>query len=71
MSDENPDLTLLTRQQRLILTELAGVRDDIAVLTAIALQQDGTWTALLGEIRAMHAQHSRLANRARDLEVQP
>jgi hypothetical protein len=71
MSDDLPDLTRLARPQRRILTELGSMRDDIAVLTAIALRQDGTLTALLGEIRAMHAQHSRLANRVRDLETQP
>ena len=69
--DETPDLTLLASQQRQILTELGSVRDDMAVLTAIVLRQDGTLTALLTEIRAMHGQHSRLANRVRDLEVRP
>ena len=47
MSDETPDLTLLARQQRQILTELGSMRDDMAVLTAIALRQDSTLTALL------------------------
>ncbi|MGD0105210.1 MAG: hypothetical protein ABSC06_14380 [Rhodopila sp.] len=71
MSDETADLTWITEQQRQILTKLSSVRDDIAALTAIALRQDGTLTAVLGEIRAMHAQHSRLADRVRDLDVQP
>ena len=52
MSDETLDLMLLTRQQRQILTELGRMRDDIAVLTAIALRQDGTFIALVGEMRA-------------------
>lgn len=46
------------------------MRDDMAVLTAIAMRQDGTLAALLTEIRAMHSQHSRLTNRVRDLEAQ-
>jgi len=72
MSDDTtPDLSLLARQQRQILTEMGSMRDDLAVLTAIAMRQDGTLGALLAEVRAMHAQHSRLANRVRDLETQP
>ncbi len=68
MSDDaTPDLTLLARQQRQILTELGSVRDDLAVLTAIAMRQDATLSGLLNEVRAMHSQHSRLANRVRDL----
>ena len=70
MSDDvTPDLTLLARKQRQILSELGGMRDDLAVLTAIAMRQDGTLAALLTEVRAMHSQHSRLANRVRDLET--
>ena len=69
MSDDaTPDLSLLARQQRQILTELGSVRDDLAVLTAIAMRQDATLSGLLNEVRAMHSQHSRLANRVRDLE---
>jgi hypothetical protein len=69
VSDQTIDLTLLARQQRQILTDLGSVRDDVAGLTAIALRQDGTLTALLSETRAMPAQHRRLSNRVRDLEV--
>jgi hypothetical protein len=72
MSDDvTPDLSLLARQQRQILTEMGGMRDDLAVLTAIAMRQDGTLAALLAEVRAMHSQHSRLANRVRELETHP
>jgi hypothetical protein len=70
MSDDtSTDLSLLARQQRQLLAEVGSIRDDIAVLTAIAMRQDGTLSALLTEVRAMHAQHSRLANRVRDLET--
>ena len=68
--DAPPDLSLIARQQRQILAELGSMRDDMAVLTAIAMRQDGTLGALLNEVRAMHSQHSRLANRVRDLESQ-
>ena len=72
MSDDTtPDLTLLVRQQRQLLAEVGSMRDDLAVLTAIAMRQDGTLSALLTEVRAMHSQHSRLANRVRDLETHP
>jgi hypothetical protein len=72
MSDDTtPDLSLLARQQRQILTEMGNIRDDFAVPTAIAMRQDGTLAALLAEVRAMHSQHSRLVNRVRDLETQP
>ena len=50
-------------------TETGSIRDDLAVLTAIAMRQDGTLGALLNEVRAMHSQHSRLANRVRDMEA--
>jgi hypothetical protein len=40
----------------------------MSVLTAIVLRQDATLTALLTEVRAMHSQHGRLANRVRQLE---
>lgn len=69
--DQTPDFSLIARQQRQILTELGSMRDDMAVLTAIAMRQDGPLGALLTEVRAMHAQHSRLANRVRDLEARP
>lgn len=64
-----PNLTILAHQQRQILTELGSVRDDMAVLTAIVLRQDGTMSALLTEIRAMQGQRNRLANPVRGLEV--
>ncbi len=62
-----PDLTLIAAQQRQILDELRMLREDMNVLTAIVLRQDATLTALL-EVRAIHSQHGRLANRVRQLE---
>ena len=47
------------------------MRDDVTVLTAIVMRQDGTLSALLTEVRAMHSQHGRLANRVRELETWP
>ena len=69
MSDDTtPDLSLLARQQRQILTEMGSARDDLAVLTAIAMRQDGTPAALLTEVRTMHWQPGRLADRVRETE---
>jgi hypothetical protein len=68
--DTTPGLSLLARQQRQLLAEMGSMRDDMAVLTAIVMRQDGTLAALLTEIRAMHSQHARPGNRVRDLEHQ-
>ncbi len=68
MSEGTADLSLIVRQQRQILSDIGTMREDIAVLTAIVLRQDATLTALLNEVPAMHSQHSRLANRVRQLE---
>jgi hypothetical protein len=67
--DSQPDLSLFARQQRQLLTEVGSLRDDVSVLTSIVLRQDGTLKALLTELRAMDAQHRRLANRVRALET--
>ena len=71
MSDATPDLTLLTQLVRQVIAEQAVAGDEMRVLTAIALRQDNTLAALLTEIRAMHAQHSRMDNRLRALEARP
>ena len=68
MPDDNVDLSLIARQLRQVIAELGSLRDDVAVLTAIAMRHDGTLTPMLTELRAMHSQHGRLANRVRDLE---
>ena len=72
MSGESvPDMTLIARQQRQVLSEMGVMRDDMAVMMAILQRLDGTVSGLVNEIRAMHSQHSRLTNRVRDLETQP
>ena len=71
MSDEPPnvDLAYIGRALDRLTTEVASMRDDMTVLTAITMRLDGSHTALLTELRAMHAQQSRLAKRVRDLEA--
>jgi hypothetical protein len=66
-----PDSGLIVRQLRTTLSDLGSLRDDVSVLTAIAMRLDATLTALLTEVRAMHSQHSRLASRVRDFEQEP
>ena len=44
MSDGTaPDPSLLIRRQRQIMSDMASMRDGLAVLTAIAMRQDGSW----------------------------
>jgi len=76
MSDDQPDLLMLTEFLQRVLTEQGSMRDDMRVLTAIAMRRDNTLArqettlaAILTEVRAMHSQHSRLDNRVRELEA--
>ena len=72
MSDDpQAGLSMLARQQRQILAEMGSMRDDLAVLTAIAMREDGILAALLTEVRATHAQSSHLANGISELESHP
>jgi hypothetical protein len=69
MSDAGgPDLGLLMRQQGELLSEMRIMRDDMAVLAAIVQRMDGTLAGLVNEIRATHAQFSRMDRRVRSLE---
>jgi hypothetical protein len=72
MSDEPTiDLAFIGRALERLTSEVMTLRDDVAVLTAITMRLDGSHTALLTELRAMHSQHSRLANRVTALEKAP
>ncbi len=51
------DLTLIARRQLQIIADFGSLRDDISVLTAVAMRQDATLTAILTELSAMHSQH--------------
>jgi chromosome segregation ATPase len=77
MTDEPITLEFLARQQQRLLEEMSSMRDemgtmrdDMQVLTAMVMRLDGTVGLVLTELRAMHSQHSRLANRVRRLEEQ-
>lgn len=75
MSEPEIDLAYIGHALARLTTEVGALRDDMNVLTAIVMpmdsamgRQDATMAALLTEIRAIHSQHSRLANRVRQLE---
>ncbi len=50
-----------------MLEEMASMRDDMRVLTAMVMHLG----LVLTELRVMHSQHERLANRVRRLEEEP
>ena len=68
MVDEPITLEFLARQQQRALDELSTMRDDITVMTAMVMRLDGAVGLVLTELRAMHSQHNRLANRVRRVE---
>jgi len=69
MSGETtPDLTLLLRQQRQMIADMASLRDDMGVMMAILQRLDGTVGGLVNEVRATHSQHARLRARVEELE---
>jgi len=70
MPDEPISLEFLARQQDRILDQLNSFRDDMQVLTAMVMRLDGTVGLVLKELRAMHGQHQRLANRVERIEAE-
>ncbi|MFZ1095514.1 MAG: hypothetical protein WAN75_40895 [Xanthobacteraceae bacterium] len=62
------DINFLARQSERIMSEIASLRDDAAVLTSIVLRLDGSMTAVLQEMRATHTQIARMNDRIRKLE---
>lgn len=68
MAEEPVSLELLARQQERLITDVAGLRDDMRVLTAIVLRQENTLHSVLDQLRAMVAQAQRTVDRVRKLE---
>jgi hypothetical protein len=64
------DLAYIGRALHRLTSEVASLRDDMQVLTAIVLRLDNSQGRMLEELRAMHSQYSRLNNRVRQLEEQ-
>jgi hypothetical protein len=55
MAEESIGLTFIARQLERVIADQHGTRD-LRVLTAIVPRLDGTFTALLTEVNALHAQ---------------
>ena len=64
------DLAYVGQALQRLTTEVASLRDDMHVLTAIVQRLDNSQGRMLEELRAMHSQYSRLSNRVRQLEEQ-
>jgi len=59
MSDERIDLAYIGRALQRLTDEVASLRDDMQVLTAIVHRLDDSHTRLPAEMRTTHAQVSR------------
>jgi hypothetical protein len=66
---EPVDLNFLARQLQRVVSDLASLRDDMRVLTAIVMRLDGAQATMLEEIRAIHSQNQRMNERVRKLEA--
>jgi septal ring factor EnvC (AmiA/AmiB activator) len=66
--DSWPDLHFLRAAAQRQQTDTASLRDDIRVLSAIAMRLDGSHSVLLDELRATHTQIARMNDRVRKLE---
>jgi len=69
MGDERIDLAYVGRALQRLTDEVASLRDDMQVVTAIVQRLDNSHTRLLTEIRATHSQVTRLGDRVRRLEA--
>jgi DNA-binding transcriptional regulator YbjK len=69
-SEPTIDLTHIGRMLQRLTTEVASLRDDMHVLTAIVQHLDNSQGRMPEELRVMHSQYSRLCNRVRQLEEQ-
>jgi len=66
--DSLPDMHFLQATAHRQQTDVLGLRDDVRVLTAIAMRLDTSHSVLLEELRATHAQIARMNDRIRKLE---
>jgi hypothetical protein len=70
-SEPEIDLRYIGQALQRLTSEVASLRDDMHVLTAIAQRLDNSQGRMLEELRGMHRQYSRLSERVRQLEEQP
>jgi hypothetical protein len=69
-SEPTVDIGYIGQALQLLTTEVASLRDDMHVLTAIVLRLDNSQGRMLEELRGMHRQYSRLGERVRQVEEQ-
>ncbi len=62
------DLGYIGQALQRLTSEVASLRDDTHVLTAIVQRLDNSQGRMLEELRGMHRQYSRLSERVRQLE---
>ena len=67
---EQVDLNFIARRLDQLGNDVANVRDDIVVLTAMVSRAESSVTSLVQEMRATHSQ-ARFDNRLRKLESEP
>jgi hypothetical protein len=65
---ETVDLAYVGRGLQRLTTEVASLRDDMRVLTAIVLRHEETLIRMLEQITAMVAQNARIVDRLRAVE---
>ena len=70
-SEPAVDLEQIGQALQRLTSEIASLRDDLHVLTAVVQRLDNSHGRMLEDMRAMHRQQSRLTDRVRRLETQP
>jgi outer membrane murein-binding lipoprotein Lpp len=65
---EQIDLNFIARRLDQLSTDVANVRDDMTVLTAMVARLESSVGSLVQEMRATHSQMARFDNRLRKLE---
>jgi len=65
------DLNFIARRLDLLGTDVANMRDDIMVLTAMVSRLEASVSSLVQEKRATHRQMARFDSRLRSLEGEP
>jgi hypothetical protein len=65
---EDVTLDFLARQLERVLTRLGAIKDQITVLTGMAIRHDGSLTGLATEFRGLARATNRAEHRLRKLE---
>lgn len=75
MSEEKVTLEFLARQLRRVIDDIASLKDDMGVVTAMVVRHDQEFSRLnaklddmFNQMRAMVRQHQRFSERLRALE---